>query len=286
MMIYHLVHLLNQYYMKLSIITVVRNAEKTIRYTIESVVNQIFTDYEYIIIDGCSNDGTKNIIESFSGKISKYVSEPDKGIYDAMNKGLRIAEGDWVYFMGADDVIFSTDIFHKLFKNNLDDVDVLYGNVLFKNKKILFDGEFNAEKLCSRSPCHQAVLYRRKLFDIYGEFEIKYTTAADYVLHIKTFCGGARWKYVNEIFAIYNELGASFLWKDKQYLNNNFEIRLMGFKGHVGKKSLARIFLSSYWRFFLSHPIRKSLKYLNILFSYINIWTVVSVIIDKCFKKQ
>lgn len=86
--------------MNVSIITVVRNAEKTIEKTIQSVINQTYDDYEYIIIDGCSTDTTNRIIETYLNHISKYISEPDAGIYDAMNKGISLANGKWIYFWG------------------------------------------------------------------------------------------------------------------------------------------------------------------------------------------
>jgi len=272
--------------MKLSIITVVRNAEKTIEAAIQSVINQSFDDFEYIIIDGCSTDKTKEIIESFSGKINTFVSEADKGIYDAMNKGVDIAEGEWIYFLGADDVVYSNSVFKDIFNNNNhDDADVIYGNVIFKQTNILFDGEFNAEKLCSKSPCHQAVFYRRQLFSIFGKFDIRYFTSADYVLHIKTFCNGARWKYLDYIIAIYDQTGVSTIKRDKIFRNDNFEIRTSNFAGHVNPKSLARVFLSSFWQYFISHHLNKSIKNLKILFSYVNLHTIFSVIYDKYFKK-
>ncbi len=271
--------------MKLSIITVVRNAEKTIEDTIQSVVNQSFEDYEYIIVDGASTDRTKEIIESYLDKIAQYISEPDKGIYDAMNKGLELAKGDWIYFLGADDVLFSKNTLQNIFDKEPKNADVIYGDVLFKQSNIRYDGEFDAEKLRSKSPCHQAVFYRKELYDIYGKFEIKYKTTADYVLHVKTFCGGAVWQYINEIVALYNETGASYSQKDTNYLHDSFEIRLSGFAGRVSKKSLARIFLSSFGAFFRNHPIKESIKNLRLLFSHISIWNIIEVLYDKYIQK-
>lgn len=272
--------------MKLSIITVVRNAEKTIEKTIESVINQTYDDYEYIIVDGCSTDATNEIIETYLERISKYVSEPDVGIYDAMNKGIGFASGEWIYFLGADDILYCDDILQLVFANDYNDDDVIYGSVLLKSSGIIFDGEFSYEKLCSKSPCHQAVFYRKELFERYGTFDLKYRTTADYVLHIRTLKGGAKWTYIGEIIAIYNEMGASYSQRDVEYLNDRFEIRLLGFAELVNEKFLARIFLSSFWRFLITHPLKRSFQNLNFLFSHMKWFTMVVVIYEKYAKKK
>ena len=97
-------------YPLISVITVSYNAVSTIEDTILSVINQTYTNIEYIIIDGGSADGTVGIIEKYVDRISYWVSEPDKGIYDAMNKGLKVANGDWAIFMGSDDVFFNNKV--------------------------------------------------------------------------------------------------------------------------------------------------------------------------------
>ena len=100
--------------MKISIITVSYNAAKTIEQTISSVVNQTYQDIEYIIIDGGSTDGTMDIIRKYEDRIAYWISEPDKGIYDAMNKGIDVATGDYVYFLGADDRLVDANIIDKI----------------------------------------------------------------------------------------------------------------------------------------------------------------------------
>ena len=101
-----------------SVVTVVRNGIKTIEQTILSVINQDYHDFEYIIIDGVSTDGTLEILNKYSDKISKIISEPDVGIYDAMNKGIALANGDWVYFLGCDDVLYESSTLSRILENH------------------------------------------------------------------------------------------------------------------------------------------------------------------------
>ena len=91
---------------KISVITVCYNASTTIQETIESVLGQDYSDYEYIIIDGKSSDNTLEVINTYKSNAIKLISEPDSGVYDAMNKGLKIASGDWIYYLNAGDVLF------------------------------------------------------------------------------------------------------------------------------------------------------------------------------------
>jgi len=244
-----------------SVVTVVRNGIKTIEQTILSVINQDYHDFEYIIIDGVSTDGTLEILNKYSDKISKIISEPDVGIYDAMNKGIALANGDWVYFLGCDDVLYESSTLSRIFSHYPQDADVLYGNVKYLHSTKIFDGEFDYAKLCTKSPCHQAIFYKKSLFAIYGVFDLRYITTADYVMHVKTFCSGAHWHYIDQIIAVYNETGASFTCKDKDYLSDNFKIRYDNFSPFVTNFVLSRIFYSSFWRFCISHKLSVSLNY-------------------------
>ena len=113
----------------ISIITVSYNAVDTIKETINSVINQTYPNIEYIIIDGGSIDGTVDIIKKHENKIAFWISEPDKGIYDAMNKGIQGATGEWINFMNCGDVFANTQVLQSIFdKNNYKEFDVIYGN--------------------------------------------------------------------------------------------------------------------------------------------------------------
>ena len=117
---------------KITIITVSYNAATSIEPTILSVINQTYPNIEYIVIDGGSNDGTVDIIKKYQNKISYWVSEPDKGIYDAMNKGIRMATGDWINFMNAGDTFFCDTSLNLLFIPEPEsDIDIIYGDTEF-----------------------------------------------------------------------------------------------------------------------------------------------------------
>lgn len=246
----------------ISIITVVKNGVLTIERTILSVIKQDYSDFEYIIIDGVSTDGTLAILNKYSNNIKIIISEPDTGIYDAMNKGIAVATGDWIYFLGCDDILYDSSTLTKVFSNNIIGVDVLYGNVEFLYSHKIFDGEFNFEKLCTKSPCHQAIFYRKELFKRFGNFDTNYINTSDYVFNVKTFCSRVHWKYIDQIIAIYNETGASFSSKDKTYLKENFAIRFNNFSPFVSDIAVSKIFYSSYFQFLLSHKLSISLRYL------------------------
>ena len=117
---------------KVSIITVCYNSEKTIRDTIESVVSQNYSDIEYIIVDGKSQDKTLSIVESYGHSIAKIISEKDRGMYDAMNKAIAKTNGNWLYFLGADDEICK-DSFQNIFSQDWKDANLIFGNIKYQN---------------------------------------------------------------------------------------------------------------------------------------------------------
>ena len=153
---------------KISIITVCYNAEYEIERTILSVVNQTYVNKEYIVIDGCSKDGTIRIIDKYSNVIQTLVSEPDKGIYDAMNKGINMATGEWLIFMNAGDEFASPSVLERIFSNSVrPDTRFIYSDVLMKNG--------NHYDICpmdfkSGALNHQCVIYKKNLHDEIGSY--------------------------------------------------------------------------------------------------------------------
>lgn len=189
--------------LKISLITVAFNAESTIDNCIQSVIGQNFSKVEYIVIDGGSTDKTTNIIQRYKHHISHVVSEPDKGIYDAMNKGIKLATGDVVGMLNADDffadnTVLSTisDAFTK--KN----VDIVYGDLDYinQNGKVIRrwrSGEFLRRNLnFGWMPPHPTFYCKRQLFEKFGYYSLDYGTAADYELMI-------RYLYTNKLTAHY-----------------------------------------------------------------------------------
>ena len=186
-----------------TIITVVFNGARTLEQAIISVLTRSYDNIEFIIIDGGSTDGTLDVIRKYEHAIDYWVSEPDKGTYDAMNKALDIALGERIYFLGCDDVLVSNlrDI-ALLFRNR----DVLYyGDVYLIHRRRLYDGAFNGFKLVMTNICQQAIFYPRSVFQKY-RFDTRYQTWADYHLNIRCYADpGLSLAYVPELVAIYND---------------------------------------------------------------------------------
>lgn len=170
--------------MKISIITVCYNAALYIEETILSVINQTYKDLEYIIIDGGSNDGTVDIIKKYSSQITYWVSESDKGIYDAMNKGIHKATGDWINFMNAGDCFTNYDIISNIFKSPIpNNIKFIYGDINFiKEEQCTHIHAVAPKYIKNRMPCSHQALFIRNMENI--DFNLKYRIASDYdVVH-------------------------------------------------------------------------------------------------------
>lgn len=199
--------------MKISIITPTRNVASTVKYTILSVLNQRFHDYEHIIIDACSNDGTLEVLNKY--KHLKLISEADQGIYDAMNKGVTMASGEWIYFLGADDTLISDDILEKVSAELVSPLKVVYGDVRSDRFDDSFGGEFDYQKLLHRNICHQAMFIHRDVFEVIGNFNLKYNGQSDWDHNIRWFFNDKiESKYVGLVIANYADGGFSSVMGD------------------------------------------------------------------------
>lgn len=189
--------------MKITIITICYNSVATLEKTILSVVEQSYKNIEYIIIDGNSNDGTLDIIKKYENNITKWISEPDKGLYDAMNKGILLATGDLIGILNSDDTFYSTRVveeianFHK--QNN---IDASVGTIIQHNEegKIvrLYSSKYwNPEKLkIGFMPPHPSIFLKSTLFSSYGNYDLGFKIGADYELIIRFFLkNNISWKY-------------------------------------------------------------------------------------------
>lgn len=167
---------------KISVITVVYNGQDLLEGTILSVINQTYSNIEYLIIDGKSKDKTVDIIRQYENYISNWISESDKGLYDAMNKGLKLATGDFVLFMNAGDQFSNEDVLETVFSKYEEQIDVLYGEVMMVDENrepIGTRTEITTRKLPNQLTwqsmklgmvvCHQAFIPRRKLCPLYME---------------------------------------------------------------------------------------------------------------------
>jgi glycosyltransferase len=206
--------------MKISIITPSFNSQKSIAQTIESVLAQDFHDIEYIIIDGGSTDGTKNIVQSYGDKISRFVCEPDNGIYDAMNKGIRLASGDIVGILNSDDFYAYTDVIKDVvaaFKSDAD-IGIVYGDLLYvdakdtnKTVRVWRSGEYKSGLFESGwHPPHPSFFVRKSIYDKYGTFNTSFKIAADYELMLRLMHKrSVKAAYIPKVFVKMRTGGAS-----------------------------------------------------------------------------
>lgn len=190
----------------ISIITVSFNAAFTIEKTISSVRENKSPQTEYIIIDGGSNDGTVGLLNKHNDSIDKWISEPDQGIYDAMNKGVAMASGKWVLFLGADDLLsVKISEIESTFEEGMN----YYGNVRLQSSGRVYDGKFNRYKILQRNICHQAVIYSADVLRA-RKFDIRYKIAADYEMNL--YLLGTQFtkiEYINNIISDFDDSGIS-----------------------------------------------------------------------------
>jgi glycosyltransferase involved in cell wall biosynthesis len=209
---------------KISIITAVYNSQNYLSDCIESVINQNYPNLEHIFVDGLSTDNSLDIIKKYAEQCKhiRYVSEKDTGIYDAINKGIELSTGDWIYVFGSDDVFFDNDVLQSIFSlQENKKYDVIYGDVLFKTKNFVYDGEFNPYKLLFKNICHQAIFYKKKLHNKFGKYEINYKLYADWNFNLQWLnCKSVKNKYVERTIALYNDTGLSNTDRDENFINN------------------------------------------------------------------
>lgn len=237
---------------KISIITVCYNCKNDIEKTILSVINQTYPNIEYIIIDGASTDGTLDIIKKYKENISIIISEPDNGIYDAMNKGINLATGDWINFMNAGDIFCETDTVSKTFKNSdYKNIDIIYGN----SWEVYSDGTKqkmrpyyvdNKQPIVYRHGASfvRASVHKKYLFDLNKEKLFHY--ALDYYCIVSLYKNNYHFKYVDIDIMDYLKEGTS-----NHKLKNKWLRTLIIFEG---KKNI------SFWIYLIKDLIKYIIK--------------------------
>ena len=206
---------------KLSIIIPVLNQEQYLQIAIESVINQDFTDYELIVIDGKSTDNSLDIIKKYQSKISYWESSEDENVYDAMNKGISKTNGDWLYFLGADDKIYK-DTFQNIFSNPLENTNLIFGNIIYQNNE-KFKGEYSNSLFLRNSIHHQGALYHKRCFYV-EKFNCNYSILADYDFNLGLFLEKRKALYFNFNFAICGNHGIS-KQKSSEHYKQEFNIK-------------------------------------------------------------
>jgi glycosyltransferase involved in cell wall biosynthesis len=208
---------------QITIITPTFNASGLIDQCLQSVQKQTCRNFEHLIIDGMSTDDTVRLVESAMLKYDniRLVSEKDKGIYDAMNKGISLSQSDWIYFLGADDSLYQADTFESV-KGVLSAsrADIIYGNVYFQGLGRVYDHAFSVEKILKRNLCHQSIFYRRTVFGKMGLFDLNFPTEADYAFNLGCWLSGrVRHQYMPVIVANYAGSGMSSARRDSNFVN-------------------------------------------------------------------
>jgi len=193
---------------KISVVTVCYNVSDSIEKTILSVINQKYSNIEYIIVDGGSKDGTIDIIKKYEDHIAKWVSEPDKGIYDAMNKAIDMATGEWINFMNAGDMFVDCNVLKALSEVFEERHDVIYGNTIFygRGKQKLRKGQ----KIHKQLPrfVHQSSFVLTSLTKE-RKYDLNYKIAADHAFFYNLYKEGKEFFYVDQVISMFNNDGIS-----------------------------------------------------------------------------
>ena len=260
---------------KISIITVVLNSKNPLENTIKSVAAQTYANIEYIVIDGASTDGTVDVIKKYEKFITKWISEPDNGIFYAMNKGLNLATGDYVWFINAGDEIYEPETLEKVI-NSKKDADFYYGEVIRiggknTNQQNIIESPRkitswrNAYKCKSGDLCHQAVIIKKNLVENY---DVNYIAASDADWVIKAF-------KKSTIIYRFNDIMAKFLiggFSSKHVILAQKEFLKITLKHHSYKT-----FFASLFQFLILNPADKCIGLFGIFlknnFPKIYYWT-------------
>lgn len=195
--------------MKISIITSVYNNQETVKDAIESVISQTYENVEHVIVDGGSSDETVSIVKSYGDKISKFISEKDKGIYDGLNKGVKLATGHVVAFLHSDDIYASSTILEdiaEVFQSD-EHLDAVYGDLVYTPKddtsKVLryWKSKDFDETLLAKGwmPAHPTLFLKREVYEKYGGFDLSFKIAGDYDFMLRVLSAGIKVRYIPKV---------------------------------------------------------------------------------------
>ncbi len=225
----------------LTIITICYNIKDEIEKTCKSIVNQTWQDFEWIVVDGGSTDGTTDILKKYQNRMNVFISEPDKGIYNAMNKGILLAHGTWLNFMNGGDSFAADDVLEKVFKNTDYDADILYGdiNLIYENGDVVAKPQPDNLEGSNYHFCHQASFIKKELFDKHGLYNENYRVVSDWEKFIIFKTHDHKFLHLNMIISDYMLTGISSritpkLLAEMEKVSDNFfkkqtDIRLLQF---------------------------------------------------------
>ncbi len=220
--------------MKISIITVVYNNERTIKEAIISVLKQTYSDIEYVVIDGNSIDKTVQIINEYSDQLGYFISEKDKGIYDAMNKGIKASTGDVIGILNSDDLYRDTSVIETVMNEFIENptLDIVYGDLVYvKNNnvdKVVRYWKSNPYYKCffetGNVPPHPSLFVKREVYEQVGYFDLNYELAADYEFMLRMFKKfDFKSKYINKVI-VKMRLGGATNQSFSNIKRQNFEM--------------------------------------------------------------
>ena len=243
--------------MLISVITINYNDKLGLERTIKSVKNQTYSNFEHIIIDGDSTDGSKDVIQSNKEYFSYWLSEPDHGIYNAMNKGIKAAKGEYLFFLNSGDHFNNADALNKVNKH-LKDVDIVYFdiNVVGENRSYIkkCPKQLTFKYLHEDLPAHQATFIKKSLFDDLGYYDENLKIVSDWKFLILAICKHhASYKYVEDVFSTYYRDGLSSLQENQNQvkaeregvLNKEFKAYMNDLKEQYKLETTLRILRKS-----------------------------------------
>lgn len=195
--------------MKISVITINLNNKNGLNKTINSVKEQNYDDFEFIVIDGASSDKSKTIIEKKNNYINKWISEPDNGIYNAMNKGINLSSGEYCIFINSGDTLTDDSVLTDVAKT-LDGTDIIYGNIINGKKIQNFPSVLSGYYFYKYSIAHPGTFIKSKLFDLYGDYDEKLKVVSDWKFFFDVIVRkGCSTKKINRIISQFEDDGIS-----------------------------------------------------------------------------
>lgn len=197
-------------YPLISIITINFNNAFALEKTISSVVNQTFDNYEYIVIDGASTDNSLDIVEKYQKQISYWISEKDTGIYNAMNKGISAAKGDYLLFLNSGDVLTSNNTLLEFINNPGFQGDIVYGDYTFIDGEKIYPDNLSPYYFMKSSLPHQSTFFNKNVFEIMRNFDETYEICADRAFYLKCFLSNQfKWKHIRYPVTLFDLTGIS-----------------------------------------------------------------------------
>lgn len=209
---------------KISIVTINYNNPRGLKKTIESIVNQTYSNFEYIVIDGGSTAGDVEVINTYQNQINYWVSEPDKGIYNAMNKGIKAASGDFIIFMNSGDIFSNNLVLEEVYQHLTPEFDLYYGDYNRikpnSNRRKTFPEKLNFSFFYSGSLSHQSTFFKRTIFDDIFLYNEENKIVSDWEFYIYAICyKNVKYKYLNTVISDFDFTGISSNPKFKEIEN-------------------------------------------------------------------